>query len=215
MTLLPHENHDVKGLDGPAFPRYKVAPVCCVPGCSKFTDHAHHLWRRSFLGGDFCWVELWDHKIIGNLVGLCYRHHEQVTRGEVWMRWNDVDVVWDDNSVKYPPPIFPQPPAHGEPIPQSDKSLSLGPASRVICPGCKRPLPHEKIEGQKRDPTKRRKTWTVKVPDDGEDGALVLDTLLEGCRDLFQHGEEENVRYFTIAQALAWVVQHGHLLTES
>lgn len=214
MTLLPHENRDVRGLEGPEFPAYKVGPVCCAPGCSRYADHPHHLWRRSALGGAFSWVELWDHTIVGNVVPLCARCHQDVTEGRVWMRYEEdgKKVVWDDNSVKFPAAIFPQPPRMGATLTPAEKPF-LGPASRVMCPGCGRALPHESDEKKPRDMSRRRKTWVVSVPDDArEDGALVLDTLLDECRDLFQHGEDRNVRYFTLVQALALVVQNGHLM---
>lgn len=215
MTLIPHENRDVHGLDGPAFPRYKVGPVCCVPGCSRFADHAHHVWRRSFLGGDYAWVELWDHTILGNLSGLCWQHHDEVTQGKVWMRYDEKRkrVVWDDNNTKYPADIFPALPVHGEPATQGKPDRVLGPGAAEVCPGCKRTLPREKPEGEKNEEARRRKTWTVTVPaDSAEDGALVLDTMIEACRELFSHPEDKNVRYFTLVQALALVVQHGHVL---
>ncbi len=214
MTLLPHDNQDVKGLSGPQFPKYKVGPVCCIDGCSHFADHSHHLWRRSFLGGDFSWVELWDHTIVGNLVPLCWKHHELVTQGKLWMRWENDEIVCAPPELKYGLAIYPQPPRHGVSVVENRSDSPLGPASRPVCPGCHRPLPHPKDETDKREKSRRRKTWTVTVPDDGEDGALVLDTLLEECRALFAHDESVNTRYFSLVQALALVVQNGHLLSK-
>lgn len=216
MTLLPHENRAVTGLAGAAFPEYKVGPVCCNPGCSRYADHAHHLWRRSALGGPYAWVELWDHTIVGNLVPLCWRCHQLVTEGKVWMRYEEKDkvVVWDDNTQKYPPRIFPALPVHGAPLvsDHTTRVLLEGPAAGRICPGCHRVIPRKREEGEELEAPRRRKTWTISVPDDGEDGALVLDELTSLCRDLFHHSEDKNVRYFTVVQALALVVQHGHAL---
>lgn len=61
---------------------------------------------------------------------------------------------------------------------------------------------------------KRRKTWTVQVPNEAtEDGALVLDTLIEECADLFHRDmSQSNLRYYVLAQALALVIQNGHRL---
>lgn len=84
------------------------------------------------------------------------------------------------------------------------------PATTECCPTCSRPLPRPK--GQ-REPAKVRRSWTINVPkEEQEDGAEVLDTLLEECRKLFGHNEGKNLKYHTIVQALALVVQNGHKL---
>lgn len=210
MTLLPLENRDVRGLEGPEFPPYKVGPVCSAPGCSRFVDDAHHLWRRSALAGAFHWVELPDHVIVGNVVGLCRDHHDLVTANDAWIRWIDGKFFWCRANGREVAHLYPQPPIHGAPILDDHEQQIVGPAATAVCPGCKRPLP--KKDGKK-EGARRRKTWVVTVPADAqEDGALVLDTLLEECRALFSHGEETNLRYFTLVQALALVVQNGQTL---
>lgn len=218
MTLLPLESRDVRGLDGPEFPAYKVPPVCSAPGCSRFVDHTHHLFRRSALAGPYAWVELPSHTIVGNLAGLCIQHHDDITLNLAWIIWDERErkFFWKDNigAKRWVDTgeLYPQPPIHGQPQLTEEEQKIVGPAASAVCPGCHRPIPRK--DGEKRDPARRRKTWTVTVPaDSAEDGALVLDTLLEECRKLFSHGEEKNVRYFSLVQALALVVQHGHLLT--
>lgn len=210
MTLLPHPNQNVKGLEGPQFPKYKVGPLCATPFCSKPVDNVHHAWRRSFLTGAFNWVQLWDGKIVGNLIGLCYNHHLEITD-------NQAQIVWDESffywlvAGEIIAQLSPQPPVHGAvPTVTAHTEKVVGPAAAERCETCGRTLPHSHDE--KKEPARRRKTWVVLCPDDDEDGALVLDTLLDGCRELFQHDENKGTRYFSLVQALALVVQHGHLM---
>lgn len=227
MTLLPLDSHDVTGVD---LPRYKVPPTCCAPGCNRLSDHAHHVWRRSFLSGDFAWVKLPDGTITGNLVPLCWRHHNDVTG---MIAGHKAKIVWNDggntistgfwwlwlnepNGANELANLSWQPPIHGKPEVKTPVTshAAEGPASTPRCPGCNRPLPHEHEEKKERDPLRRRKSWTIKVPDDiDEDGALVLDMLLDTCADLFGHEPDKpNLRYFTIVQALVLVAQNGHVM---
>lgn len=83
-----------------------------------------------------------------------------------------------------------------------------GPAhNREKCPTCERPLP----QPHKGEEEKVRKGWTIAVPvAELEDGADVLDTLLDECRTLFGHDSNKKVKYYTLSQALALVVQNGH-----
>lgn len=216
MTLSPTESRNVVGLKGDAYPDYRVGPLCCAPGCSRLCDHAHHLWRRSQLGGPFSWVRLEDGTILGNLVPLCYDCHRKITDNEahiLWVResfqWSDRASAWKDRDWDWPCLIDPQPPIHGKPEQPDMSTPSLGPAAVETCPTCKRTMPHEHSE--KKSKAKRRKTWTVTVPAEAdEDGALVLDTLLDECRKIFKHDDAKNVRYFSLTQALALVVEHGH-----
>lgn len=218
MTLLPHGNRDVKPLSGGGYVPYTVGPMCCVPGCSRLADHAHHLWRRSFIGGDHAWVRLWDGSAVGNLVAICWRHHEEVTVGKMAIVYRESErsfywasVVSDGNGFEILAPIFPQPPMGGEPPEKATLEVhEHGPASNERCPSCNQVIKEKKP----REPARRRKTWVVAVPADDEDGALVLDTLLDEVRDMFNHDETENMRYFTLVQALAWVVQHQSLLVK-
>lgn len=216
MTKLPHENRDVVGLDGPEHPKYTVGPLCSVPSCSRLADHSHHIWRRSFVIGDKPWVKLWDGKIVGNLTGLCWRHHNDVTEGRANIIWNGAipAFVWDDGGET----VFlldPQPPGVSLATDKISQKLGAdfppgehehGPGAVEKCPACHRSLPREKSASQEKRP---RKSWSVSVPvDERENGADVLDTLLNECAIIFGHNETKGARYFTLAQALALVVQN-------
>lgn len=81
-----------------------------------------------------------------------------------------------------------------------------GPGQVEKCPTCERSLPKPRMTDEPRE----RKSWTIAVPvDERENGAEVLDTLLTECRTLFGHDTNPKVRYYTVAQALALVVQNS------
>lgn len=217
MTRLPTESWDVKAYEGPLFPKYTIPTLCSAPNCSRFADHAHHIARRSFIGGDVWWVSYEDGPVVGNICGLCWRCHEAVTL-------NNAAIVWEDRNKQYTwtqhkvamGKLHPHPPMHAEKWPDKHEHAHIeGPGSNSLCPECHRPLRQPKEPGQKSEDAKRRKTWSIAVPDDtDEDGALVLDTLVEECAKLFGREDGGKLRYFVVAQALALVVQNGHLLSD-
>lgn len=214
MTLIPFVNHsEIRAADGPD---YKVASVCAHPKCHKFTDHAHHIVRRSFIGGDVKWVE-YKGKLIENLVGLCYSHHEEVTKNEAFIFWDELNsaFVWYDQPDEEPGLLIGRlSTGLGCDYIRDPKDLLDnahqhfdGPASTDKCETCKRPLPRPK---DKKEQARPRRTWAVTVPvDERENGAEVLDSLMDECRKIFGHDESKTVRYFTLTQALALVVQHA------
>lgn len=216
MTLSPLEGlHFVKGVKGTA---YKVGPVCANPGCNRFADHAHHIFRRSQLAGDYAWVEL-ENQVYPNLCGLCVACHNDVT-GDVGGHkaaiklgvasgsyfWNIVHVEHGVVCYEHVGRLDPHPPT-----PQSlTEERALGQEDRVSehCPFC------GQTKRRRRDtagPTtrRRRKTWTVSVPDDAEDGAEILDTFVDEVATLLGAGEwdERNRRYWALVHVLAWAMQ--------
>lgn len=217
MTKLPHESWQVKGVDGP---KYRVGPGCAVPGCTKFADHAHHLWRRSFLTGDFKWVELWDGRIFQNLTGICHVHHELVTVNEADLRFEEgLDFgpfTWV--SLDTFGPLSPQPltlEAFSEAMQLTLDGREV-PHTHVVgghdhdaetCPTCgRKKKPKDELPaGEKRN----RATWSVSVPrDERENGADVLDTLEMECAKLLGREEHAGRRYFVLAETLAFFLQN-------
>ena len=83
----------------------------------------------------------------------------------------------------------------------------------TICPTCKRVLPH-KHEGPKEE-RKPRRTWSITVPiTERENGAEMLDQLLESAREEMgkaglPYGEAEAVKYFVLTAALGLFVTHA------
>lgn len=215
MTRLPVESREVVGLSGPEYPKYRVGPLCAAPLCSRPVDHVHHLTRRSFLGGDYAWIKLPDGTITGNLSGLDHRCHQEITENKTRIVWNTDSHLyeWVNEAGEIVAPLSPQPPIHGQKNQESSvisNTSSRGPASKERCTECGRVLPHEHDDDKKKEPKRRRKTFVIQVPDDmEEDGHLVLTTLIDGCRELFNHDENAATRYFTISMALALVLQNS------
>jgi hypothetical protein len=222
MTLLPADDFGIRGHPGK---EYAVYRYCAAPGCDERSVHAHHLWPRSFLRGQpYSWVQLPDGTVIGNRIGLCLRHHEMVT-GEIggyrariafsggvfW--WEERVTVrsYDHASKDFVTTVDdwrrvglldPQPPGLiEEPKPEPE-----------VCPTCghskrKRTDPVE--------PPRAKKTWTVLVPDDAENGAEVLDTLVDDLAVPLGMSDYQTRlrRYFVLAWVLAWTSQHRQELT--
>lgn len=212
MTRLPTESWDLTGLKGPEYPPYKVGPLCCAPGCSRIADHAHHIVRRSALGGPFDWVMMPDGVITQNLCGLCYKCHSLVTENRADIRYRGERFLWyTGHETSFA--LDPQPRIFGA---NSDEGEVMGghyghagPASGDSCPTCKRRIPI-KTDGP-REPKRNRASWAVLVPkDERENGADVLDALLVSCAQLLGHDEEaKKLRYHTLVQSLYLVVQNG------
>lgn len=206
MTKLPADTWTVVGVEGPPF---KVGPYCNAPGCHRVAEHAHHIWRRSFLGGDYKWVEIDGEEVVANLTALCAKHHQLITENVAEIEW-DGKLFWWVNEGERTFPLSQQPP--------SFEALLDGkqdqPSSRLICSECGRPLPKPKIETPPEE-TKPRATWAVSVPvDERENGYQVLEELLEGCREKldthglhYDHGHK--VKYYPLATTLALFLQHA------
>lgn len=190
MTLLPGPPLGVRGHRGNA---YDVPPTCSHPECDRPAAHVHHVWPRSFLRGQpYEWVRFDDGLIVGNRLGFCVEHHEQLT-GQIggyraMLRWMPDDrAYWwayraEDRGenmtwlpcgpLKHQPPIFDgdgEQEAHGHVL-ETDVE---------ICPTCG----HHKRKPEREEPKPGRarptKEWTIVVPDDAEVGADLLDDWIE------------------------------------
>lgn len=215
MTRLPHESWQVTSL--PDEKPYKVGPHCANPYCTRYADHVHHLWRRSFSVGDVSWVRL-DFMdpplVVGNLTGLCHACHDQVTRDIVDISWSISARAFFWNDADYTAALNPQPPRRGVTVdsPAADPPGDHG--GTEVCPTCKRPK-RKRVElppGEKR----RRKSWTVKVPDDNEDGAEVLDTLVDEIAERWGMDEftSQLRRYHVLVPALVGVINNNISIEE-
>lgn len=229
MTRIPYEErHEIKVGEGEP---YDLHNECSATGCRMSATEGHHLVRRSETAtGESVWWINYKGQRIGNLVGLCQAHHLQVTENRVRIQWNAHNnlFLWVTEMGYWPlqhqPPIEMPPTqviSNADPgdettydyvvdpedrLDNADKHFE-GPAGKRKCVTCHRVLPTPESE---KEPKRERRTWTVTVPkDERENGAEVLDTLLGQCAELFSHDEGKNLRYFTLTQALALVVQHG------
>jgi hypothetical protein len=214
LTLLPSESWEIQGVEGD---RYKVGPLCEAPGCKRPVDHKHHLWRRSFLGGDFWWVRVHGGMVIRNVVGLCWRHHEDVTGGpgghRAWIKYipGSVEFQWleeDSTNGKWR-----QTGTLSLPAPTAASGGDEPGREAERCPTCGKVKTKAHVEHEP-GPKRPRKSWTIEVPADQEDGAAVLDELVDGCAEVFGHEEYTSKlrRYFTVVAALALVLQNRDLI---
>lgn len=219
VTKLPHADWNVQGVEGP---KYRVGPQCVVADCAHWADHGHHLWRRSFLNGDYRWVELWDGRIVQNIAALCWQHHELITLGKAQIVFDDeefryVEVNQHDNAQVTDVVLIPQPKSlasfstamqmtiDGNEIPHDD--VVRQPEEEPPCPTCgKRPRRSKEDlpAGEKRN----RKSWPVSVPkDEQENGADVLDVLVLECAKKLGREEHSSYKYYTLAEVMAdWIV---------
>jgi hypothetical protein len=212
VTLVPSDAWNVAGVKGD---KYTVGPFCDAPGCKRPVDHKHHLWRRSFLGGDFWWVRVplsADRTtVIRNVVGLCWRHHEDVTGAvgghRAWIKWDPEEETfhWLENDGY---DHFAAIGTLSLPAPTEDAAPTPTGREAERCPTCGRPKRHEHTHDPQ--PKRPRKTWVLRVPADNEDGALVLDELVESLAEALGMDEytSQLKRYHVIVPALVFCLQH-------
>jgi hypothetical protein len=206
MTKLPHESWAVTSANGP---QYRVSTRCSNPFCFDHADHAHHIWRRSFVIGDVTWVSLDFEEppvIVQNTTGLCFQCHDFITRDVTAIKWEDGLFVWEQQGWASAP-LDPQPVR----LDAVDVSLTLDPHGEhddaEVCPTCKRSKRKKTVlpPGEKR----KRKSWTVKVPDDAENGADVLDELVAIVADNWNMQYESALgRYHVLVPVLYAVIQN-------
>lgn len=214
MTRLPMESRDVEALRGDEWPEYQLNVVCAAPGCDQTTLERHHVWRKSFVGGDVWWVKLSDGSVTGNCIGLCNEHHGQLTRNEAHIAYErgtygKVGFAWTDlfASTQW---------MQWQPPKQADLDLGIGHVlveghNANECPTCHRALPRPKLDTPQEEKRIRR-TWSITVPKDNlENGADILDTLLEEIREEMgkrgmSYGAE--AKYFVLSTALALFLTH-------
>lgn len=211
MTLLPIDSWSVKGVEGAG---YVLNAECAAPDCDLITGgERHHLWRRSFLIGDYWWVELPDGRVIGNCIALCHEHHRQVTKGIVRIEYDGEFFYWHVLAEDDMLALRWQPPAH----PEGEIYDSKPPGKKgAVCPSCGQALPHPKHDEDKPLEKKRvRKSWSIAVPvDEQENGAELLDAYLETIRQLFgeaglPYGNTESAKYFPLSNALALFITNA------
>ena len=208
MTLPVTDEMPVRAIkDGPP---YKVGPHCANPNCESYAQDAHHMQPRSAIGGDYRWIEI-DGRIVGNLTGVCRACHIDLT-GDIGghkaaIRYHQGLFWWalvtESEDVSEPSYYLVDPIRRQPPTPDQLEGEQHEPPQH--CPFC----------GQKRRrpaPTtgrpfgRRRKTWTVKVPaEDEEDGAEVLDTLVENLALVIPNADASaSGRYYVLVPVLAY-----------
>jgi RNA polymerase subunit RPABC4/transcription elongation factor Spt4 len=221
VTLPPWSGPQVRGVPGP---EYKVGPLCCNPGCHHYAEHAHHIFRRTDprLGGAFDWVEI-KGAVYQNKTAICPRCHDDVTgrigghRAAIKLLGDDYDWVWWWCAVKHTEDEveLSQPLAPIEPQPMTPEAFANSrvlPSESEACPTCghvKRARPS--LAGRGR----ARKSWTIKVPDDAEDGAEILDTLVDDMGVILGIEPTQVGRYYIVLPCVYYAHQEKPRFVES
>jgi len=164
---------------------------------------------------------------VGNLTGLCWRHHEGITGKRWghshWIQWRNGEYLWGtvrlgvevpnwDTDFIPVGPLDPQPPAPDlldapQPTERSEPDR---------CPECGQ---QKRRSGSPAISTpgapRRRKSWIVKVPDDHEDGADVLDVLVDDLAPLLGIDPTASGRYHVLVPVLVYAHQDERGFIES
>lgn len=97
---------------------------------------------------------------------------------------------------------------------QDDAGTRSEEEDQRTCPTCKRAIPKPKVETPPEE-KKPRKTWSVAVPiTEQENGAEVLDELIEAARDELAraglpYGDSASAKYYVLSTAMALFVTHA------
>jgi hypothetical protein len=215
VTLRPAQG-PVRGVQGPA---YTVAARCSNPNCTSWSDDPHHIWSRKHLGGPFDWVAVMTtagEYVCANKTGVCRPCHDDLTgRGG----GHKARIIFDLKSRTFAWALGATGPTTGflDPQPPTPDSLThvLGQRSESEepCPFCgqaKRRRP-----AASRAPGRRRKTWRVLVPADAEDGADILDALVEDVGLTLGIDPAVSGRYYILLPVLYHACQSKAALVES
>lgn len=158
----PPARHIASNEEWEAIIRAKAGPC---RGCGELATEFHHLVARSQRGDD----------VAANIVPLCSFCHRVYT---------DKTPGWEDVAHAVRHTLTPAEIAYmadkkskwwiGKAYPKGDTAL---------CASCrKRLVTDEEREARKNQPPRPRKRWVVTVPDDAEDGADVMDALIDAHR---------------------------------
>lgn len=241
MTRLPAENRKVKGRSDFESPEF--LQQCSHPSCSESRSlESHHIWRRSFLGGAYNHVELWDGTIVGNVVLLCREHHQEITENKAEIAFRIVvnrRFYWRlGGTDAILVPLDPQPQIHRSdskpldtpdeptPYPEATKPSERLTTPPVVVHGGKTFHLHTPNEGEecptchrtvpvkkKREKSKNRVTYSFRVPKDKvEDGSDVLEELVVEVEKTLRPGEDPRPMYFTLCDALGLVLVNKEII---
>jgi hypothetical protein len=165
-----------------------------------------------------------DGRVVGNLTGVCPPCHDDLT-GRIGghkaaIRYEDGLFYWalpvalpGEKVSRYNlvGPITPQPPT-----PETiDDEQSVVSPPESSCPFCGQKRRHP--PARKRGWGRRRKTWSVRVPaDEVEDGADVLDTLIENLAPLIPNADSSAIgRYYVLVPVLAYATMDAKRFLET
>jgi len=210
VTLAPLVIPEIRGIEGkPA----ELSQWCVVPGCLSLTQQRHHLWPKSYLRGQpYEWIEIAG-RVIPNSVGLCVRHHNEVTspvgghRAKITYDQNTGLFEWwvaDEDGDWFSHGLI-----RGQTLVAPEPEAKRVRREEGLCPTCghvQRERP-KTVDGL---PKRKAKTWSLLVPDDGEAGTDILDTYVEDLAVLMglDPTSPRLLRYHVLVPALEWVMQN-------
>lgn len=150
---------------------YSANRICAHPECTEpVPDRGHHIFPRSQIGNGLYFVQAWgsDGKElfphpIPHVTGLCRAHHDAVEQHDAWIRYEDGKFVWYDRVD-----------GHGKWEPVGPLDPQPGGREKARKPKRKR------YEGEER---RQRRTISIKVPNDTEDGGAIWDETLEQVKE--------------------------------
>lgn len=164
----------------------KLAGAC--RGCGDAGEHLHHLLPRAQGGAD----------VAANLVPLCQLCHQT---------WHSHSRAWAIVAVNIRHSLSDEEAAYVRVTKGGwwlDRFYPLTTSSgEQLCAKCKRP---RKPKPAALEPRRPRKRWQIRVPADAEDGADVLDALVDQARERLQDqlGLSETVdAYYVLVPVLA------------
>jgi len=213
MTLpAVDERYLLRRIEGPSF---KVGPKCSNPTCSRFAEHAHHIIPQPRMRWD--WIAI-DGLVTGNMTGLCVPCHDDIHADRAAIRWISELFWWclyggmevsGEHNFHPVAPLRYQPPRPDTLA--TDPRASDNVSSPENCPYCGQSRKRRPVSAGSRVGRRKRKSWTVLVPDDElENGADVLDSLVDNLSPLVPNGDAtRSGRYYVLVAALAHALIDG------
>lgn len=181
---------DARNVRGVLAKRYPINAVCAHPECDKPTESVHHIFPRSMIGNSSWFVEVAEGRFKGSedppisenalphAIGLCGSgttgHHGDLEEHRAWIRLEDGVFVWYDR-IPYEGHVLEDGTIHKfSEVP--DDWQNVGPLDPQPGGREKSRKRRRKLQGEER---RKRRTISLRVPDDTEDGGAIWDETLE------------------------------------
>lgn len=169
---------------------YEWRGPCRVPWCDKPATDPHHIVRRSAGWGEQDWIVIGG-KPMPNVMGVCRSCHDLLELDCYSIRFvRGQWVIWDSQ-------------LDTEKLPLRIETGRVTRTGGKHCPTCGRRWPKPSPYA----PPKEGRTWgtyTIRVPDDDEDGGEILRTLLDAAAEAqgFDDTGDGTLDYYALVGAL-------------
>lgn len=173
MTALkPIESRRVQGVPASI---YEANKTCAHPECTEpVPDRGHHIFPRSQIGNGLYFVQAWDENgkemfphPIPHVTGLCRAHHDAAEQHDAWIKLEPEGFVWYDRAIWDS--------ADDQQYPR-EQWTRIGPLDPQ--PGGKEKSHLRRRKRHTGEARRTRKTISIKVPADRENGGEVWDEIL-------------------------------------